>query len=498
MYGFESYRRPFEAFSVRVAATKAAPHCGMRHVILLAVALAGCGSSSSTAAGSPTQTASGDGGSISVNGQSITLARSSVARGDASLVSAASLSGAVTANNAFAVDLYAKLRAGNPMAATTNLITSPLSASIALTMTYAGAVGDTATQMASALHYGDAASTIFDGQNALSQALASRAASALAADTKIAADNEEPAPAPTDYQLQIVNSVWGEETYTWNAPFLDILAKDYGTGVYQEDFVANFDPARLLINQWVSDETADKINGLLPEGALDNSTRMVLVNAIHLKLPWATPFEVSATASASFTTASGASVTTPFMNRTDAMSYIDDGAAQVVGLPLAAAQIGVVIALPHGDLATYEAALSATSAAIKMPTASSLVKLSLPKVTFTSPTFSLKTALVAMGMPLAFDPSHASFTGLCTKTPDGDNLSMSDVVQKATIAMQETGVEAAAATAVILTGDDTEETPPTPIPMIVNHPYVISIVDLPTGAVLFTGHVVDPTQAGGS
>jgi serpin B len=181
------------------------------------------------------------------------------------------------------------------------------------------------------------------------------------------------------------------------------------------------------------------------------------------------------------------------------MAYVDDGNAQIVGLPLSNNQLAVVIALPHGDLATYEAGLTATSAGIAMPTGASLVQLSVPKVTFTSPTFSLTSALQTMGMPVAFDPVNADFKGMCTSLPDGGNLYISDVLQKAMIAMQETGVEAAAATAVIMDrGELVQEPPPTPIPMTVNRPYVLSIVDIPTGALLFLGHIVDPTQAGGS
>jgi serpin B len=124
-----------------------------------------------------------------------------------------------------------------------------------------------------------------------------------------------------------------------------------------------------------------------------------------------------------------------------------------------------------------------------------MVSLAVPKVTFSSPTFSLKTALTAMGMPVAFDQASADFTGLCTHPPDGDTLYISDVVQEATIAMQETGVEAAAATAVIVDGELAAYDPqPQPIPMVVNRPYVLSIVDVPTGALLFLGHIVDPTQ----
>jgi serpin B len=129
-----------------------------------------------------------------------------------------------------------------------------------------------------------------------------------------------------------------------------------------------------------------------------------------------------------------------------------------------------------------------------MPTGTQLVQLAVPRVSFTSPTFSLADALKTMGMPVAFDKENADFQGLCVP-PDGGNLYISDVLQKAMIAMQETGVEAAAATAVIIGETDgvSGGPQPVPIPMTVNRPYVLSIVDVPTGALLFVGHIVDPT-----
>ena len=124
--------------------------------------------------------------------------------------------------------------------------------------------------------------------------------------------------------------------------------------------------------------------------------------------------------------------------------------------------------------------------------------LALPKFTFTSPTFSLKTALKAMGMPQAFDPDNANFKGICMTPPDGEHLYIAEVLQKAMISMQESGVEAAAATAVIMSAvSSAASNPPKPIAMTVNRPYVISIVDVPTGALLFLGHMVDPTATGG-
>lgn len=419
----------------------------------------------------------------------LSVAKSSVQRDAVAALPANAATVAATANNAFAVDLYGKVLAASP--AGSNVVTSPISASLALTMTYAGASGDTATQMATVLHVDSSAGSIFDGQNALSAALASRAATALSADQKTATQNDDSAPSSDDYVLQVVNSVWGQQTYPWATPFLDTLARSYGTGVFLEDFVHDAEPARTAINDWVSTQTDDKITGLLPEGSIDDTTRLVLVNAIHLKLPWATPFQVSATAPATFTRTDGSTESTPFMNQGGTLPYVDDGQAQIVGLPLSGGQLEVVIALPHGELATYEAALSTGSAALAAPAASAPIALSLPKFDFTSAAFSLAKALQALGMTDAFSPGTSDFTGMCAVTPDGDKLYISDVLQKATVAMAENGVEAAAATAVITSGASIAE--PTPTPVTVNHPFLFSIVDVPTGAVLFLGHIEDPS-----
>ncbi|MGD0674374.1 MAG: serpin family protein [Polyangiaceae bacterium] len=451
--------------------------------LLVWVALAGCGGSAVSGSAA-----------VSVDGGvTLSLAQSSAARNPASSIAASSLAAAAAANNAFAVGLYSQWLS---MAPPGNVLTSPLSASLALTMTYAGAEGQTATEMANALQFGDAGAAIFDGQNALSQALVERGASAFAtAEHNAAVTPEGVAPSPSDYELQIVNSVWGQVTYAWEASFLDILAKSYGSGVYLEDFVHEPDQARQTINTWVSSETADKINNLLPMGSIDSSTRLVLVNAIHLKLPWQNTFDASETAPGTFTRADGSTVSASFMNDAQTWPYVDDGRAQIVALPLSGGQVSVVVALPHADLATYEAGLTTGSAALTVPTTGAYVELSLPKVTFTSPTFSLKAALQAMGMVQAFDPAAANFSGMCAHPPDGSHLYVADVLQKATIAMQETGVEAAAATAVLV---DTAaiSLPPDPTTMVVNRPYLIALVDQPTGAILFLGHVDDPTATG--
>ena len=449
------------------------------------LSLVACGDS----ADSKSSALPGDDGSSPA--ASVSIDQADVPRDSPSKIDPAAVAGAAEANNAFAFDLYSRLLAAQP--SPSNVLTSPISASLALTMSYAGAQGQTATEMATALHFGASAGAIFDGQNGLSAALASRAPSALAEEQQVASQQGQPAPSASDYEMQIVNSVWGEQTYPWAQPFLTVLAKSYGTGVYVEDFIHAWDPARLAINAWVSAETADKIDDLLPEGSVDHTTRMVLVNAIHLKLPWASPFQTSATAPATFTRSDGTTVSAPFMNQTASLAYVDDGKAQIVALPLAGQEVAVVLAVPHGDLATYEAGLTA----IAPPPSETPVALSLPKFAFTSASTSLAKLLQAMGMVQAFDPVAAQFQGLCASTPDGDNLYIADVLQKAMIAVEETGVEAAAATAVIVDGDAAEgPPPPPPVPVDLNRPFVLSIVDVPTGAILFLGHIEDPTDMG--
>src|SRR6185312_2897766 len=166
--------------------------------------------------------------------------------------------------------------------------------------------------------------------------------------------------------------------YACKSSFLDVLARSYGSGMYLADFYSNAsaDTARQAIDQWVSCETAGKIEDLLPPMALDCHTRMVLVDAIHLKMPWDAPFEANATVPLPFTTGAGAAVMTPFMKQTTFLSYVDDGQAQVVALPLAGKQLSLVVAVPHGDLTAYEAALAAGSAALAVPAQKASVDLS--------------------------------------------------------------------------------------------------------------------------
>lgn len=445
--------------------------------LLLGLALVGCSSDDPDKANEPTP----------VVPEGPKAARSELARAEASTVPEATLEAAALANNDFAFDLYEQLREGEEGK---NIVFSPISVSLALSMTYAGAQNTTKSEMANALRF-DPSLDIHAGHNALSQALESRAKEALSASTKLSEQSGLEAPSADDYRLHIVNSIWAEESYPWEEPFLDTLAQNYGAGVYLADFLGQPDSERQRINGWVSDETKEKINDLLPEGVIDALTRLVLVNAIHLKMPWASPFHTSFTKAGSFTKADGATVSADFMSQQEGFRYFEDEHAQIAALPLAGKELSFVVALPKGPLDAYEELLDrARWKAIWATMQHQEVAITLPKFTFTTDSLSLADAFKALGMVEAFDSGAADFYGMCKEPPNGERLYVTEIAHKAMMAIDEAGVEAAAATAVVI---GTESAAPEAVEMKVDRPFLVAIVDEPTSSLLFLGRIHDPT-----
>ncbi len=179
----------------------------------------------------------------------------------------------VDGNNAFALDIYQTLRTQDG-----NLILSPFSISLALGMTYAGARGETESQMSNTLHFDLPQGQLHPAFNALDQELATRG--------KAKSDEQEP------LQLKIANAIWEEQTYPFLQEYLDLIASNYGAGIRLADFINQFESVRKEINNWVLDQTQEKIKDLLPEGVLNPNTRLVLVNAIYFKIIAATAFRL--------------------------------------------------------------------------------------------------------------------------------------------------------------------------------------------------------------
>jgi len=370
----------------------------------------------------------------------------------------------VEGNSAFAFDLYQALRSQPG-----NLFYSPHSISLALAMTYAGARGETEAQMADVLHFNLPQNRLHPAFNGLDAVL-----------------RQAPDGVEQPFQLNIANSIWGQRDFEFKAEFLDVIAENYGAGLRLVDFVAAAEDARQQINAWVEEETQDKIKDLIPEGALDDMTRLVLANAIYFKAAWQNQFVEANTHNAPFTLLDGSQVNVPTMRQTERMGYAAGGGWQAVELAYEGGRQSMVILLPaEGQFDQFEAGLDAASVAeILAQMDYRTVELSLPKFSFESE-FALDHVLAEMGMPQAFIPEEADFTGMRAIR----DLYISAILHKAFVDVNEEGTEAAAATAVIVG----IESMPVDIEQVqVDRPFVFVIRDIPTNTILFAGRVVNP------
>ena len=367
-------------------------------------------------------------------------------------------------NATFAFDLY-----GIAAAEEGNLFFSPYSISIALAMTYVGAREETETQMADALEFTLPQEQLHPAFNAL--------------DLELAARNSD-----DGVRLNVVNRLWGERTFTFLDTFLDTIAENYGASLSLMDFVGHPNESRIAINDWVADNTEQRIQNLIPQGVITSNTRLVLTNAIYFLADWAHVFEADDTADRPFNLLDGTSIDVPTMRQTEFFNYYDGDGYQIVELPYKDELLVMDVILPDEDgLADVEAMLDATTFA-GMVDAMTLtdITLSLPKFQFTW-SHSLKSMLADLGMPIAFT-ADADLSGM-----DGGagGLAITEVVHKAFVAVDEEGTEAAAATAVIV---DLTGAPEPGVAVVVDRPFIFVIRDKATDAILFVGRVADPTS----
>ena len=399
----------------------------------------------------------------------VAYAQSDKARITAPDVATSDLAELVDGNTAFALDLYQYLK---DEAGEANLFYSPYSISVALAMTYAGARGHTEQQMADALHFTLPQDRLHPAFNSLDLALAGRGEGAEGQDGE-------------GFWLNIVNALWGQTGYKFLDAFLDTLAENYGAGLRLLDFASDPEASRGIINDWVSDQTEGRIEDLIPQGLINQLTRLVLTNAIYFNAAWAEPFEESQTKDGAFHLLDGSQVTVPMMWHSASYGYAEGEGYQAVELPYDGYELSMVILLPEaGGFERFEDSLDASQLdAILGSLGHQQVALTLPKFEFESE-FGLADALMALGMVDAFS-MDADFSGM-----DGtQELFVREVVHKAFVSVDEAGTEAAAATAVImqLKGMATE-----PIQVTVDRPFLFLIRDLETGALLFVGRVLDP------
>ena len=385
-------------------------------------------------------------------------------------VSDAEMTTLVEGNSAFAFDLYQAVREADG-----NLFYSPYSISLALAMTYAGARGETAQQMADTLHFTLLVDHLHQAFNRLDMELARRGEGAQGRDGE-------------GFRLNIVNDIWGQKEFRFLSEFLDVLAENYGAGLRVLDFMNAPEESRVTINAWISNHTEGRIEDLIPVGVICVLTRLVLTNAIYFNAAWQHPFLEHDTTDDIFHLLDGGEVTVPMMRQTERFGLVEADGYQVVELLYDGGELSMVILLPQaGRFEAFEKALDARKVdEIIGRIERRRVRLAMPRFEFES-RFSLAQTLAAMGMPAAFSAGNADFSGM---TGNRD-LFIAGVIHKAFVSVDEAGTEAAAATAVLM-APTAAPPPPPPIEVTIDRPFIFLIRDIETDTILFVGRVLNP------
>jgi serpin B len=392
---------------------------------------------------------------------------------------------AAKATNELGVELHRQLATDNE-----NLCISPYSIDSAFSMTFAGADGETRSEMARVLHFptnGDVPGSFSALQHSLEQ-MSTKTAQLVKESKKFGGPSEP-------ITLNIANRLFAQKTYHFRETFLSLVKQNFAGGFEPLDFMADPAAATQRINKWVANETRDRIRDLIPAGALDKTTRLVLANALYLKAPWASEFSQNTTQPEPFFVG-GAPVNVPMMRKTDKnFGYGRREGFTVVSVPYTGDDLQFVVLLPDDitGLRELESKLSADVLADCAKLEKRDVDLHLPKFKLEPPTITLAKQFEALGMKSAFNQpkGSANFDKMAPRTPD-DYLYISQIFHKTFIAVDEKGTEAAAATAVAMMAGSAFHPAQPPVEVKVDRPFVYAIQHVPSGVCLFLGRVTDP------
>ncbi|MGE4554987.1 MAG: serpin family protein [Candidatus Paceibacterota bacterium] len=375
----------------------------------------------------------------------------------------------VETNNQFALDYYQQLRRENEE----NIFFSPLSISSAFLMTYEGAKGETAKQIQSVFYFPE-------DSNLRRQEFSSIFKEINKKDKK--------------YQLSIANALWIQKDYPIANDFLTVVQNYYQGKAQNLDFIRDPEDSRVTINNWVENQTNNKIKNLIPQGLIDNLTRLVLTNAIYFKGEWVKQFDKNLTQEEDFTTDEGKIVQVPMMRRLDKEAifpYWENKDLQILEMPYSGNDLSMLILLPkNNDLSKLEDLLTLKNISEwKKNLEEQQVEVYIPKFKFETKYF-MKEDLEKMGMSLPFS-DQADFSGITSY----ELLKIDQAIHQAFIEVNEEGTEAAAATAIgIVATGISPETPKIPV-FRVDHPFIFLIQHKNSGAILFIGRVANPNLA---
>lgn len=392
---------------------------------------------------------------------------------------------AANAVNALGIDLLRN--SGSPI---DNALLSPYSIQSSLAMAYAGADGVTHEEMSKVLHFPKDDAEIHRSFAALRETLERVVQSSVRYSPRMRQSNGTNSP----IILTTANRMFGQTGYDFRASFLALVKDNYAVSFEALDFVRNSVGARKQVNGWVEKQTGQRIRDLIPLGAFNELTRLVIVNAIYLKAPWEEPFSEKSTRHEPFYLTDGTPIEVPTMTQSGSFDYAKRTRFSIISLPYIGKELQLLIFLPDGvnGTAELERTLTARLFADCTNLAPRHVALHLPRFKLEPPMLPLSLQLKALGMKTAFDEPRGSadFDRIAPRRRD-DYLYISEVFHKSFLSLDENGTEAAAATAAHLMtrgGFD----PTKPVELRVDHPFLFAIQHRPSGVCLFLGRVTDP------
>lgn len=366
-------------------------------------------------------------------------------------------------NTQFALSLYGNI----PKKSEDNVFFSPYSISTSLAMTYAGSQGETANQMAKVLRFTPEKETIHQGFYQLN-------------------NNLKEQQKELEYKFIQANGMWGQKGEKFRPSFTQIISNAYEANLTEIDF-KNSDNSRQTINNWIKEKTKTKITEIIPQGMLNEKTKLVLTNAVYFQAKWAMEFPTEQTKKATFRISKKKQVEVSMMHsKPMEFGYSKREDLEIIELPYKGGEMSMIILLPNqvNGLGELESSLNQQNLQnwLKNLSYGELIEVKIPKFKIEQGT-DLKKVLSTMGMTQAFDPSKANFSGIS----EGKNLFLSAIVHKAFVNVNEIGTEAGAATAVIAGVRGRANT-------IVNidHPFIFLILDKQSQSILFLGRVINP------
>jgi serpin B len=289
------------------------------------------------------------------------------------------------------------------------------------------------------------------------------------------------------YQLYSANSIWIEKNFEVFPNYLNKIKQYYLSSVEKVEFInkTKREESRKKINNWVENKTNQKIKELLQKGVFNEYTRIVIVNAIYFKSEWESIFQKELTKEEEFKIDEKNKILVKMMNKTGYFNYFENEKSQCLEIPYKENELSMFILLPKNNLQELEKELDynyINNTIKKLQT--TYVELRLPKFKIEK-TYALKEILQNMGLKTAFNVK-ADFS-LITK----EKLSISYVIHKTFVEVNEEGTEAAGATAITMSVTSI----PSEIKIFhANKPFIFFIQHKKTNAILFIGKLYNPSE----